>query len=382
MQPLAGIKVIEVTENIAGPYAGVVLASLGADVIKVERPGRGDDTRFWGPTVANGGGVSFNVFNHDKRSITVDLQDADEVEKLKSLIADADIFVQNLRPGTMAKVGLDAETLRSLNARLIYCSLWAYGAKGPKRMEPGYEPIVQAFAGMFTVNGAPEGPPSRVGLQVLDMGTGTWAAMGCLAALRERDRTGKGCIVDTSLFETALNALTIPLVAHKAVGRMPQRHRSGAPLLGVFRAFETADGEINLAAANDRLFARFSKVVERPEWADDPRYATSKNRVANVADIIPQIEEIMLTRTTAEWRELLEAANIPCAPINDLPGIIAEEQTDAVGMFQTSPGSQLELMGLPIEFDGARPSIRRAARELGADNAAVFATQADEQDQG
>ena len=202
--PLLGIKVVEIGQNIAGPYASEILAMLGADVIKIERPDGGDDARGWGPPFFKGTSTTFQAMNRGKRSVALDLKDSDAVAWLKCYLADADVLVQNLRPGVLEELGLGAEPLRALNPRLIYCSLWAFGHKGPMRLNPGYEPMIQAFAGMFSVNGAEDGPTARVGMQVLDLGTGIWAALGCLAALFQRHSTGVGCVVDTSLFETAM----------------------------------------------------------------------------------------------------------------------------------------------------------------------------------
>ena len=270
--PLKGIKVVEVAQNIAGPFAAEILANLGADVVKVERPEGGDDARAWGPPLTPDASHLFHAMNCNKRGVTIDLRDPAAVAWLKGYIGECDVLVQNLRPGSMEALGLDARTLCASHPRLIYCSLWAYGNTGPMKMHPGYEPIVQAFSGMFSVNGPPEGPPSRVGLQVLDMGTGMWTAIGCIAALYRRQVTGLGCVVDASLFETALAWLSLSLGNYKTTGTLPTRHRSGSARIIIFQAFDTADGEIVVAAANDRLFVKFAAAVGRPDWNADPRY--------------------------------------------------------------------------------------------------------------
>ncbi|HRD78937.1 MAG TPA: CoA transferase, partial [Hyphomicrobiaceae bacterium] len=224
MTPLAGIKVIEIAQNIAGPYAGDILAHLGADVIKVERPGGGDDARGWGPPIDGDTATTFLAINRGKRSITVDFKDAEALARLKSLIAEADVLVQNMRPGSLEEAGLGADELLALNPRLVYASLSAYGHKGPKRLDPGYEPILQAFSGMMMMNGEDGGPPTRVGMQVLDLGTGVWTALGVLAALMRRQQSGKGGTVDTSLLETALGWMGCHFAGYSVTGRPPRRH--------------------------------------------------------------------------------------------------------------------------------------------------------------
>ena len=241
--PLAGIKILEIGQNIAGPYAGEILSTLGAEVVKVERPKTGDDARGWGPPFWKGTATTFQAMNHGKKSITVDLQNPEEIAWLKEYVSEFDILIQNMRPGSLEKMGLGAEELCASNPKLIYCSLGAFGHKGPMRLVPGYEPIVQAFSGIFSVNGTQEGPSTRVAMQVLDLGTGIWAALGCLAAVFQRERTGRGCVVDTSLFETALGWLQVMMAGFHATGQQPERHRSGNPNVVVFQAIKTSDGE-------------------------------------------------------------------------------------------------------------------------------------------
>lgn len=370
--PLDGIRVIEIAQNLAGPHAGEILATLGADVIKVERPEGGDDARGWGPPFAGDTAVTFHAMNRNKRGITLDLKDPAGLAELRRLLADADILVQNMRPGMMEQMGLDADALAGINPRLICCSLWAFGARGPMRLKPGYEPIVQAFAGIFSINGTPDGPPSRVGMQVLDLGTGVWAALGCLAALLQRGRTGRGTTVDVSLLETAMGWLSIYVAAFKVTGRQPQRHASGNPNVVVFQSLPTSDGEIVVAAANDRLFAKLAREVGRPDWATDPRYASNGLRVANKSVLLPELEAIMRTRSKADWAERLEAAGIPCAPINTLADIAADPQIAALGIVETIPEAGLEVVGLPLSLGGERPGIHRRAPRLGEHNTDIL----------
>jgi crotonobetainyl-CoA:carnitine CoA-transferase CaiB-like acyl-CoA transferase len=368
MLPLQGVKVVEIGQNLAGPYASEILAMLGAEVVKIERP-EGDDARGWGPPFNAGIATSFHAVNRNKRSIVLDLKDKAARDWLQGFIATRDVFIQNMRPGSLEGFGLGAEALRAANPKLIYCSLHAFGAVGPLAMRPGYEPIMQAFSGMFSVNGLAEAPPARVGMQVLDLGTGVWAALGCLAALQRRQLTGEGSIVDTSLFETGLGWMAQHFTGYFESGRQPPRHRSGNPKLIVFQAFDTLDGEIVVAAANDRLFAKMTVALGHPEWGVDPRFKTNADRVAHREIIIPLLEGAMRTKTSAEWSEILEAAGVPCSPIHDLAAVTAHPQTAAIGMIQKMPGYELNGIGLPVSFDGQRPPVERGAPQLGEANA-------------
>lgn len=368
MLPLKGVKVVELAQNIAGPYAGEILAMLGADVMKVERPGGGDDARGWGPPFIEGMSTTFQTVNRNKRAITLDLKDPKAVTWLKGHVADCDVFVQNMRPGSLEALGLGAEALRADHPRLVYCSLWAFGHTGPMHLKGGYEPMIQAVAGMFSMNGQEGGPPTRVGMQVLDLGTGIWAALGTLAALIERAKTGHGCVVDTSLYETALGWLSVHLAAFLATGEHPTRHGSGNPKVVVFQSFVTADGEIVIAAANDRLFRKFAIELGHPEWGEDERFSTNALRVANKPIILPQIARELLGETTARWVERLEAVGVPCAPINDLHAVAADPHLAAIDLLQQAPGFSMRTVGLPVCFDGTRPAVRSRAPELGANN--------------
>jgi crotonobetainyl-CoA:carnitine CoA-transferase CaiB-like acyl-CoA transferase len=270
-------------------------------------------------------------------------------------------------------MGLGADTVRKLNPRLVYCSVWAYGHTGPMKLHPGYEPMMQAFAGLFSVNGPDSGPTARIGVQVLDLGTGVWTALGCIAALLRRQSTGLGGEVDTSLFETALGWLNVHLAAFSVTQTQPERHRSGNAKVVVFQSFETCDGEVVIAAANDRLFAKLAKEVGFPQWASDPRFASNALRVQHKAEILGPMAEVLRSDTTAHWLERLEAIGVPCAPIHDLQDVVEQPQTAAIGMLQRVPGTGLDVVGLPVSFEGVRPSIRRRAPALGEHNQEVGA---------
>jgi crotonobetainyl-CoA:carnitine CoA-transferase CaiB-like acyl-CoA transferase len=367
MLPLAGIKVVEIGQNLAGPYAGEVLATLGADVVKVERP-EGDDARGWGPPFWRGTSTIFHTINRNKRSITLDLKDPSAVAWLKDYLAEADVLLHNLRPGAMAELGLDAESLCARYPRLVYGALSAFGHKGPRRLQLGYEPLVQAFAGIFSVNGAEDGEPARVGVPILDMGTGMWLALGCIAALLRRTQTGRGGTVDASLFETALTWLTVAFSNFQVSGQVPVRHRTGSRRLIVFEAFVATDGEIIIAAANDRLFRKLAIALGRPEWAEDERFTTNAQRLAHKDVLLPEIRAIIARQPSEHWVDLLEAAGVPCAPVQDVKHAVAEPQAAALGMIADVPESGLSLIGLPLSFDGERPPMRRRAPELGEHN--------------
>ena len=272
----------------------------------------------------------------------------------------------------MDELGLGADSLRAEFPRLVYCSLWAFGRTGPRSLQPGYEPMVQAFSSLMWLSGDEDDPPTRMGTSVLDFGTGMWAAMGVLAALEQRHRTGQGCVVDTSLFETALSWLTGHFASFRLSGELPTRHRTGSRRLVIFQGFETKNGPVVVAAGNDRLFAKLAEVLGHPEWAVDLRFSTNPERVKHREVLVPLIETIMLTRTKGEWVDLLESVGVPCAPVNTLHEVLADPQTEAIGMIQKSPEHGLELMSLPISFDGARPPLRRRAPTVGEHNAEIL----------
>jgi len=362
--PLEGIKVVEVAQALAGPFAGEILAHMGADVVKVERP-EGDEARGWGPPFTLGAGPTFHAVNMNKRSIVLDLKDPRAIAWLKEYLTGADVLVQNLRPGVIEELGLGADVLLELNPRLVFCSLWAFGNGGPRRLRPGYEPMVQAFAGLFSVNGGEEDPPSRFGAPVLDMGTGMWAAMGVIAALHRRARTGRGGVVDASLFETALGWLTGHIAGFKFTGDLPSRERTGSRRLVPFQGFQTKNGTVIIAAGNDRLFAKLVAALGHPEWATEARFAKNAQRRANREELVMEMERVLTTRTKGEWIDILEEAGVPCAPIQDLREMLDEPQTEAMGLLQHVPGLDLDLMSLPVSFDGRRPPVRRRAPTLG-----------------
>ena len=348
----------------------------GADVVKIERPG-GDDARGWGPPFTQGAATTFHTVNRNKRSVTLDLKCPEDCDRLRAMIAEADVLVQNLRPGALDALGFDAASLRAAHPRLIYCSLWAFGAVGPMRLDPGYEPMVQAFAGLFGLNGDPAGQPSRVGVQVLDLGSGVWAALGCIAALFRRMSTGEGATVDTSLLETAMGWMSVPFAGFAKTGQLPQRSRTGNPKVVVFEALPTADGELVVAAANDRLFAKLVTALGQPGWAADPRYASNASRVQHKDEVIADIGRIMATQPSAHWAARFNEAGVPFSPINDMSSLLADPQVAALGMLQTIPGLDIPTIGLPLSFDGIRPAMRTPAPPMEPRDAGETMTERD-----
>ena len=372
--PLEGLRVIEVGQALAGPLAGAIMADMGADVIKVEKPDGGDDARAWGPPFGPDGETSlyFHGQNRNKRSVTLDLKAPEDVEALHRLCETADILIQNLRPGVVEELGIGPEAMLARHPRLIYCSIWAFGYQGPLRLKPGFDPLLQAYGGMMSVTGRPEDPPTFCGASINDKATGMFCTIGALAALRHRDRTGRGCIVDTSLFETAVHWVEGQVNSHLATGEVPKRHGTGGAVIVPYQVFDTADRPLCLAAGNDRLWARCARVLGRPEWAEDPRFARGRDRVKHKATLIPLIAEVLRTNTRAHWLAALEAAGVPCSPVNDIGELCATEQFAAVDIVQTLPESGVRVVGLPISFDRRRPRSARPAPRVGRHNKEVL----------
>lgn len=371
--PLAGITMVELGHNVAGPYGGQIFADLGADVIKVENPESGDAARGWPPFDQDGESAVYLSLNRGKLGVTVDFRKPEQVERLRRLILErADVVLQNLRHGVVERFGLDGPTLVAEKPGLVYCNLGAFGNRGPLEKKPGYDPLVQGFAGIMRVTGEAGRPPVRAGISVNDMGSGMWAAIAILSALHERERTGKGGVIDMSLFETAVSWMGIHAACYQASGRVEPPQGSGAPFIVPYQAFATRDGWILIAAANEGLFRKLCDVLDRREWLDDPRFATGADRVANRAVIVPMIEEIVAGGTTAEWETRLDAAGVPNAPIQSIDQVLAHPQTKAMGQLQTAPEGGIPLVGPPVSFDGVRPPLKRRPPRLAEHDVDVF----------
>jgi crotonobetainyl-CoA:carnitine CoA-transferase CaiB-like acyl-CoA transferase len=372
--PLDGITVIEVGQALAGPLAGAVLADMGADVIKVEKPDGGDDARLWGPPYGPDGVTSlyFHGQNRSKRSITLDLKKPEDIEALHRICETADILIQNLRPGVVDEIGIGPEAMLARHPRLIYCSIWAFGFEGPMRLKPGFDPLLQAYGGMMSVTGQPDGPPTFCGASINDKATGLFITIGALAALRWREKTGKGCLVDSSLFETAAFWVEGQINNYLATGDLPKRHGTGAAVIVPYQTFETADRPLCLAAGNDRLFARAAKVLGHPEWAEDPRFAKGGARVRHKAELIPLIAEVFVTQPRDHWLAALDAVGVPSGPVNDIGEVTNSAQMEAVDLLRELPENGPRIVSLPLSFNRRRPFPRRAAPRLGQHNREIL----------
>jgi crotonobetainyl-CoA:carnitine CoA-transferase CaiB-like acyl-CoA transferase len=371
--PLSGITVVEICHSVAGPYAGLILASLGAELVKVESPGTGDHARGWGPPYWHGTSAAFQSLNRDKLGVTCDLGDSGQRAGLLRLILErADVVIQNLRPGAVDRYGLSGETLIALKPGLIYCNIGAFGRVGPLSDKPGYDPLMQAFGGLMSVTGEEGRAPVRVGPAVIDMGSGMWAVIGILAALQGWRTTGRGCVVDTSLYETAIAWMTIQMAGYLASGQIRRPMGSGIAEIVPHQAFATRDSHIMVGAGNDKLFRNLAAALERPEWADDPRFASNDGRVRNRQALIGPMETLFQAKATAEWSEILERAGVPTAPIQSIDQVVAQPQTVALGILQQAPDCDMRLVGLPLSFNGQRPPFRATAPKAGEHNELVF----------
>lgn len=367
---LAGTRVLDLTSSLAGPYCTQILAALGADVVKVERPG-GDEARAWGPEFHEGSSVLFFAANAGKRSLVLDVKARAGRDALLRLVDRSDVFIQSMRPGTAGRLGLGADELQERNARLVYCSIGAFGRTGPLRAQPGYDPLMQAAAGIISLTGEPGRPGVRVGASLVDEATGMWAALGVLAALWERERTGRGREVDLSLYETALALVPYQLADVLAGAPPPGRHGTAFPLIVPYQVFPTRDGELMIAAANDRLFAALCDALGLPGLAADPRFATNPARVANRDELLPLLADRIAEEQSQRLLERLEAAGVPSAPVRDLGEVAAHEQTHALGILQQLAGRAT--VALPVSLDGERISHRSPPPRLGEHSREVLA---------
>ena len=374
-RPLEGIRVLDVTTSIAGPYCAQALAALGADVVKVERPDTGDDGRAWGPPFWNDEGTMFLSANAGKRSLALSLRDPPGREALLRLVDRADVFLQSLRPGLADELGLGADALRTRNPRLVYCSVGAYGRTGPLAREPGYDALMQAAGGLISVTGEPGRPGVRVGTSTIDQGTGSWAAIGVLAALLERERTGEGCVVDVSLYETAIGYLGYHLVGFLADGTVPAGEGTRFPMVAPYEVFPTGDGSLMVAAGNDRLFRTLCTVVDAPELLDDPRFRTNADRVRDCDALAALLTDRLATEDAATWHERLTAAGVPAAPVADVRDVAESPQTAALGILQPLEHPRIEgltLPALPLSFDGDRALHGSAPPDVGEHSAEIL----------
>ena len=359
-RPLSGLRVIDLSQNLAGPLATQILGDLGADVLKVEPPG-GDPARAWGPPFWGDDSPLFLCANRNKRSVGLDLTTDAGRRSLEDLVAGADVFVQAFRSGVIERLGFGADRLRREHPRLIYVSVTAYGAAGPLRDLPGYDPLMQAYGGLMSVTGQPGGEPARVGTSVIDMGTGMWTALGVMAALRERDRTGAGTHVVTSLLETAVSWMAYHVQGHMATGDVPRPMGTGLGMIAPYEAFPASDGRVMIAAGNDGLFRRLCDALELPDLAADTRFATNADRVAHRTSLTRAVADRTATMTATTLLERLREAGVPAAPIQDVGEVVRDAQVRASGIIRDAPHARIDgyaEVAMPVTFDGARPATR------------------------
>ena len=372
---LDGIRVLDLSQNIAGPQATQVLGDLGADVIKVEPPG-GDPARQWGPPFWGGDAPLFLAFNRNKRSIVVDLKTARGREIVDRLMSQSDVVVQAFRKGVIEKLRFGYETVSRKYPKLVYASLTGYGSEGPYANVPGYDPLLQAYSGIMSITGHPDGPPARVGGSVVDIGSGNLIALGILAALRKRDLEGKGSHIECSLLDTSLGWIGYHMMNYVASGEVPQRMGTGLAMIAPYEAFPTKHGHIMICGGNDGIFRRLCEALEMPEVADDPRFADNPSRVAHTGEL----REILTLRTqemtTREVDQLLKSFRVPCSPIQDISQVVSDPQVRANRIFE--PQSHPRIPGyrdlkMSVRFDGERPPLRRVPPSIGEHTEEILA---------
>lgn len=374
--PLSGVRVLDFTTSLAGPYATLILGALGADVVKIEHPERGDDTRAWGPPFWDGESAMYLSANASKRSLAVDVKTPEGVEAVLRVAERSDAFIQNLRPGLAERIGLGFDAVAGRSPRIVYCSIGAFGKVGPLRDHPGYDPLMQAAGGIMSVTGEPDRRPVRAGVSVIDQGTGMWSVIGILAALQVRDAGAGAQLVDTSLYETAVNWLPYQIAGYLGSGKVPRAMGTALGIISPYQTFEAADRWVMVAAGNDRQFASLCEVLGRPEVAGDPRFRTNPDRVANRDELSEIIQERFRGEEAATWLEQLAAAGVPAAPVQDLAEVVAHPQTEALGLLQPLPHPAVpdeRLVAFPLTVNGERAPHRTPAPGLGEHSTEVLA---------
>lgn len=403
MGALSHIRVLDLSRVLAGPWAGQILADLGADVIKVERPGKGDDTRAWGPPFlrdAQGAETSEAAYylsaNRNKQSVTIDFTRPEGQQLLRELVTNADVVIENFKVGGLAAYGLDYASLKAANPRLVYCSITGFGQTGPYASRAGYDFMIQGLGGLMSLTGRADGEegagPVKVGVALTDILTGLYSTVAVLAALAHRDRHGEGQHIDMALLDVQVACLANQAMNYLTTGQSPTRLGNAHPNIVPYQAFPTADGDFILTVGNDAQFRRFAAAVGQAEWAQDERFATNAARVANRAVLVPLIRQATVFRTTGEWVRVLEAAGVPCGPVNDIAQVFADPQVLSRGLAITLPhpvagevpqvASPLRLSRTPVEYRRAPPLLGEhteavLARVLGLSSAQVAQLHAD-----
>ena len=389
-QPLENIKVVDLTRTLAGPFCTQNLADMGADVIKIEEPNDGDETRKW-PPIWNEESTQFLSFNRNKRSLSVNLKSTAGLAIVKKLAAAADVMIESFRAGALARFGLGYDDIKAVNPDIIYCTISGYGRTGPMASKPGYDLIIQAYSGLMHLTGEPDGAPQRVGFSLVDLFTGMLAYGSIVTALYHRDRTGEGQLIDTALLDGQVAAMSYHATGYIGTGVEPHRLGSGHPSLVPYQSFPAADGYFILGVANPNLWERFCHAIGHPELQDDPRFATNPDRVANRAEMVELLNGIFAGNTVAHWVNAIDAAGVPVGPINKTSDVVADAQVNARNMFLAIdhprvpdlrvPNSPIKLQGTPAQLRRPPPLLGQhndeVLAELGYDAAAIAALQDD-----
>jgi crotonobetainyl-CoA:carnitine CoA-transferase CaiB-like acyl-CoA transferase len=357
---LEGIKVVEMGQSLAGPWAATIMGDMGATVIKIEPPS-GDAARGWGPPFIAGDSSAFHFVNRNKASVVLDVTDTGERVVFERLIAEADVFIHNVRPGSAERLKIDAATLRAINPSLIYGDIAAFGHVGPLAKRPGYEMALQAYGGIMSITGTEDSGPLRAGPSVNDFGTGMWTALGVLAGLVRRGVSGKGCVIETSLLETAVGWMGLHTANYLTDGNLPKRMGSGHPLICPYGAYEAADHPIIIAIGSDSLFERLAGALGRPEWAKNENYKTMPERLMHRGEVDAMVQKEIAKHPRAHWLETLAAAGVPCTPIQDLADICEDEQVAALNILSPPSDAEVPLTALPLSIDGIRPALHCSA---------------------
>ena len=381
--PLVGMKVVELAHIMAGPACGMMLADMGADVIKVEKPD-GDDSRRFLPPAINGESAAYMMMNRNKRGIALNLKDPEAIEVLRKLLDSADVVVENYRHDTMERLGLGYDTLRQSNPRLVYCAISGFGRTGPYATRGGFDLIAQGMSGLMSITGEGAGrPPVKPGAPISDITAGFLAAMGCIAAYSRAQSTGEGQMVDTSLFEAGISLTYWQSAIAFATGEAPGALGSAHPLNAPYQSFRTRDGWINIGAANQRNWLRLLEVIEAPELGEDPRFATNQDRIEHLAELVPILESHLVTRDTEDWLHLMEAAGLPAGPVMNICEMHQDPQAlarDMIVQTEHPVAGAVKAIGLPIKFSETPGGVTRPAPTLGQHGPEILAEHGYSQD--
>jgi formyl-CoA transferase/CoA:oxalate CoA-transferase len=375
LRPLDNVRVLDFTRVLAGPFATQMLSDYGAEVIKIENPDGGDDTRAWGPPFVKGESAYFLSANRGKKSLALNLKEERARKLVRRLVAESDVVVENFRPGTLDRLGFGYEACRSLNPKIVFCSISGYGQTGPDRDRPGYDLVAQGLSGFMDLTGPEEGDPHKVGTSVADLVAGLYAVQGILLALLARERTGKGQWVDVSLLDGLISLLTYQAGIFFASGKPPRRLGNRHPTICPYESFRASDGHFNLAVGNDKLWAEFCRAVERPDLQEDARFKTNADRVQHRDALTPLLEKLFAKRTQEEWIRLFDEHGVPAGPIYSLQKVFANPQVEARGMALTTEhkkAGKIRLLGLPVKLSETPGQPQGAPPLLGEHNEEIF----------